>query len=397
MNSEEDETEKFNKGFYYSIQGSQNKVISEDDKIKIKPKVYDQYGDLSKISREIYNTVEPAIKTEKVENYNPKPYGEKKNYPQNWSFYEKACSQEKLMFFKILKDAVDYLMIGYEYKGNGRPPAYYADIIKALCIRCYSNYSSWRAESELKIARAMGIIDDVYKRSTLNKYMQDKKVTELLHKLYKVLAEPLAEIEIYFAADATGLSNAYGNTRWMKIRHTKEEVQKKAEYSKLNIISGVKTNVICSAKVTYGTAHESPHFKPLLDDTAKIFNIKEVSADAGYLSKDNVKAISKIGAMPFIWPKKNVHITRFGPATPWNSMLRLWKENRMLFAQHYHRRSNVESTFGALKRKFGDFCRTKKIESQENEILCKVVCFNAAVLSEALLTYDLNTGFIASK
>lgn len=54
----------------------------------------------------------------------------------------------------------------------------------------------------------------------------------------------------------------------------------------------------------------------------------------------------------------------------------------------------MESTFGALKRKFGDFCRCKKPESQENEILCKIVCFNAAVLSEALLQYDLRKGFL---
>jgi len=68
----------------------------------------------------------------------------------------------------------------------------------------------------------------------------------------------------------------------------------------------------------------------------------------------------------------------------------------MYFAEHYHKRSNVESTFGSLKRKFGDFCRCKKPESQENEILCKIVCHNTAVLSEALLSYNLNKGFMGS-
>ena len=174
-------------------------------------------------------------------------------------------------------------------------------------------------------------------------------------------------------------------------------MKKVREYSKLHIISGCKTNVICSAKVTKGNAHESPYFKPLLDDTARIFNIKEVSADAGYLSRDNVKAIDKIGAVPFIAGKKNVNIPgKSGLRTPWNNMLRLWKRHQMFFAEHYHRRSNVESTFGSLKRKFGDFCRCKKESSQTNEILCKIVCYNASVLSEALLEYDLRRGFMAS-
>ena len=182
----------------------------------------------------------------------------------------------------------------------------------------------------------------------------------------------------------------------MKIRHTKEEKKHKKEYSKLHIISGIKTNVICSAKITKGTAHESPYFKPLLDDTCKIFNIKEISADAGYLSRDNVKAIYKIGAEPFIMGKRNVNVPNKNSISAWGKMLGLWKRDQMYFAEHYHRRSNVESTFSALKRKFGDFCRCKKEESQENEILCKIVCFNATILAEALLSENIHLKFMDS-
>ena len=357
----------------------------------------DTYEDLTKKARWIYKNVNPASKEIqlKLSEYKPKKFGEKKTYSQDWRTYYKNARTEKLMFFKLLKDAVDYLMIDYEYKGNGRPPVYHADILKCLCIKSYSNYSSWRVESELRIAKAMGIIDDIYVRSTLNKYMKSKKINLLLNKLYRVLAQPLASVEVYFAADATGISNAYGNTRWMNIRHTKEEAKKRREYSKLNIISGTKTNVIVSARVTKGTTHESPYFKSLVDDTVKMFNVKEISADAGYLSRENVKAVANIGAEPFIAGKRNVNINREKTNnSPWTKMLRLWKNNQMYFAEHYHRRSNVEATFGALKRRFGDFCRSKLPETQENEILCKVVCFNATVLSEALLQYDLKEGFI---
>ena len=350
------------------------------------------YPDLSKLSERIYKNIKPNkdIQQKLITS------SEKKYYTQDWPLYQKACSQEKLMFFRILKDAIDHLSIKYEYKGNGRPPAYMGDILKALCIKSYNNYSSWRTGSELKIAKAMGIIDSVPKRGTLLKYLQDSRTTCLLHSLYKAIAEPLADVEVYFSADATGISNAYGNTRWMKIRHTKEEAKHRREYSKLHIISGCKTNCICSAKITKGTEHESPYFKPLLDDTVKIFSIKEVSADAGYLSKDNVKAISGIGAAPFIMGKKNVNVPRAGPISAWGGMLRLWKNHQIYFAEHYHKRSNVEATFGALKRKFGDFCRCKKSISQENEILCRIVCFNSVVLAEALLSYDLKKGFMAS-
>ena len=352
--------------------------------------------ELMKISEKIYRDVNPAVKDvqSRLGMYDPKPFGEKRTYSQNWSVYSKACSQEKLMFLRILKDAVDYLDIDYEYKGNGRPSIFTGDVLKCICIKAYHNYSWWRLESELKIARSMGIIDFVPKKTTLANYAQNPKVISLLHRLYKLIAEPLAEIEVYFAADATGISNAYGNTRWMKIRHTPQEIKHRKEYSKLHIISGIKTNCICAVKVTKGHAHESPHLKSLLDDTAKIFNIKEVSADAGYLSKDNVKAISNLGAVPYIMGKKNVYVPNKNTKSDWGMMLRLWKHHQMFFSEQYHKRSNVEATFGALKRKYGDFVRSKKPCSQETEILSKIVCFNASVLAEALLSYDLKGSFL---
>lgn len=357
---------------------------------------FDAYKDLRKLTSRIYKTVKPVEREvqHRLTRYNPKPYGTKKTYPQNWVLYGIATSQEKLMFFTILQDAVDHLLIEHEYKGNGRPAAFYGDIVKSLCIKSYHGYSSWTLESELHIAQAMGIIDIVHKRSTLNKYLQSAKIGDLLDKLYKTIAEPLKDVEAYFATDATGISASYGNTSWMKLRRTKEEKKHRKEFRKLYIITGCKTNCVCAAKVTEGTEHESPHFKGLLKETAKVFNIKELSADAGYLSRENVEAISKIGSVPFIMGRKNVNVPIKGRASAWGAMLRLWKKHQMFFAEHYHRRSNVESTFSMLKRKHGAFCRAKKPISQENEILCKIVCHNAVVLAEALLSYDLRGGFL---
>jgi transposase len=42
----------------------------------------------------------------------------------------------------------------------------------------------------------------------------------------------------------------------------------------------------------------------------------------------------------------------------------------------YHKRSNVESTFSAIKRVFGDFVRSKNKTAQINEVLLKIICHN---------------------
>jgi transposase len=320
----------------------------------------------------------------------------KKSYSQNWPLYEKACSQEKIMFLKIIKEAVDQIGPREEYKGNGRPAVDYGDIIKSLCIKGYNNISSWRTESELRIAKSFGVIQWIHKRSTLNKYMKDEALTPWLHKIYQLIAEPLNEVEVDFAIDATGFSNGYGNATWSKVRHTKIENAKKKDYTKLHIITGVKTNVICTAILTEGTKHESPFFIGMLNDTLKRFKMKEISADAGYISYANVNASARAGVIPFIMPKKTCSSSNKGPMSPWNLIVETWKYNKFFFAEHYHKRSNVESTFSALKRKFGDSCRCKDFFSRHNEILCRIICYNAAVLAEALLSYDLNSKFVAS-
>jgi len=48
--------------------------------------------------------------------------------------------------------------------------------------------------------------------------------------------------------------------------------------------------------------------------------------------------------------------------------------------QHYHKRSNVESTFSAIKRKFGDSIRSRTENAMVNEALCKILCHNICCL-----------------
>jgi len=47
---------------------------------------------------------------------------------------------------------------------------------------------------------------------------------------------------------------------------------------------------------------------------------------------------------------------------------------------HYHRRSNVESTFSMIKRVIGDTLRSKDLVGQINETLLMVVCHNIRCL-----------------
>jgi transposase len=64
----------------------------------------------------------------------------------------------------------------------------------------------------------------------------------------------------------------------------------------------------------------------------------------------------------------------------WQQMFHYFMLKRDEFLEHYHKRSNVESTFSMLKRKFGDSLRSKTDTAMINEALCKVLCHNLVVL-----------------
>lgn len=306
----------------------------------------------------------------------------KVNYPQNWSLYNLSQTKEKMMFLKLLNNAVDCLEIPCNYS-FGRPSVPVDDMIKCCCIKVFNNFSSRRTIAELQLAFALGYIKKVYHFNTICKYMKDPSITSHLHDAYKLLASPLVDIENYFAIDASGLST-FNRKKWLEVRFDRKLVK---DYKKLHIVSGVNTHVIISAQVTEGTRNDSPMLEGLIIDASKRFKIKEVYADAGYLSRQNCEAITQLGGVPYIMPKEN-STPRAGRSIAWHSMIRLWKDNQQLFKKHYHQRSNAESVFSMLKRKYLPYVRSKSDTAQYNEILCKVVCHNASVLVNSI--FELN-------
>ena len=62
---------------------------------------------------------------------------------------------------------------------------------------------------------------------------------------------------------------------------------------------------------------------------------------------------------------------------------------------HYHKRSNVESTFSAVKRLFGDSVMSKSDAGMVNEVLCKLLCHNIVVLIHEMYALGIEPNFWA--
>ena len=66
---------------------------------------------------------------------------------------------------------------------------------------------------------------------------------------------------------------------------------------------------------------------------------------------------------------------------------------RAAFLKHYHLRSNVESTFSMMKRKFGDSFRSETDVAMVNESLCKILCHNLVVLIHEMCELGIDPVF----
>ena len=123
------------------------------------------------------------------------------------------------------------------------------------------------------------------------------------------------------------------------------------------------------------------------------FEVKEVVADKGYLSKENYNFIDEIGATGFIPFKSNSNERGRGNGPVWRKALFFFQENPQKFNEHYHKRSNVETTFYMIKQKFGDILFTKNLTANFSEMACKIICHNICCLIRAYYKFDLKNTF----
>ncbi len=323
-----------------------------------------------------------------MDNISPEEPIIKISYPQDWVSYNSAQTQEKILFLELLYELTSQVPQP-EYKRNGRPPADIGEMIFSCCLKEYLDFSSRRSQSDIKLAQQLGYLGHSPHFNTVLKYLRKAELKKILTKLIEISALPLKEVELDFAADATGFSTVmYG--QWLAKRNVYKE---KRTFKKAHCMCGVKTNVITHIEVTDGYIHDTLMFEKLVRNTARNFDMREVSADKGYSTEKNLHLVTEHGAIPFIVFKKNARISD-DKMLIWRVMLRYFKNHKEDFMKHYHKRSNVETVFSMVKRKFGSQVRSKDPIAQENEVLCKALCHNIVVLIHEMfelgITFDLS-------
>jgi transposase len=300
-------------------------------------------------------------------------FAEKKSYTQDWSAYNLAQTTEKHRFQELLFDLCRGIPQPPRQTGKrGRDPVLLSDAVFAATFKVYSTLSTRRFACDLKDAQARGHVTKSIHHNSICAYLENDALIPIFHNLIAESARPLASVETDFAVDSSGFSSSKFD-RWYDEKYGVE--RSKHTWVKVHICCGVKTNVVSAVRILDRDAADCPQFSPLVNATAKTFKIGEVSADKAYLSHNNLELVESLGGTPFVQFKTN-SVSNDGV---WGKMFHYFQFKQQDYLDHYHKRSNVESTFSAVKRKFGDSVRSRSPTAMINEVLAKFLCQNICV------------------
>jgi transposase len=298
-------------------------------------------------------------------------------YPQPWAAYNRAQVTEKETFCTLLRDLV--ADVPSPEQKRGRPALPLSDMLFASAYKVYSTVSGRRFMTDLRDATAKGFIDRTPHYNSIFNVLDREDITPILKSLITRSAMPLKAVETNFAVDSTGFGtqNFY---RHYSAKYGRDQVRR--EFVQLHAMIGTKTNVVTAAEATVGPSSETAIMPGLLAETTPHFIVEQVAADKGYSSRNVLELLDGKGIKPLVPFKNNAVAQRKGhaPSEVWTRLFHFFSLHRDEFLAAYHTRSNIESTFSAMKRKFSDTIRSKGPIAQVNEALLKVICHNLVCL-----------------
>jgi hypothetical protein len=313
-----------------------------------------------------------------------KPKRKRPTYSQDWPNYNKAQTNEKRLFQVLLADLCGTLEDPPAKTGRPRIPL--RDAMFAAVFKVYSTVSGRRFVTDLQAAREVGHIGTAPHYNSVFRVFDLVATFRQLKRLIALSAVPLRAVETTFAADSSGFStNRFG--RWFDAKYGVDRTE--AAWVKCHLMCGVNTHIVTAVEL--GKQHDGQMLPDLHATTADTFTVDEVCADKAYLSREILELIDGAGGVPLIPFKVNSKPDKNGEV--WEKLYHHFALRRDEFLARYHQRSNVESVFSMVKRKFGDGLRSKSFLALQNEALAKILCHNLVVLVHEMYEHGIVADF----
>ena len=318
----------------------------------------------------------------------------RKTYPQNWKAYDMASIQQKELFLKMLNGLCDKIpQPDYKF---GRPKLPLRDMVFSSALKVYSTFSLRRFSTDMRDAQDKGFIEKAPYYSTVARYMESQELIPILNGLITTSSLPLRNVESSFGIDSTGFSPSKFS-RWFSHKYGKERDRK--IWYKLHLVNGSATHIITACEVTIQYISDMNELPKLVEETHENFDMKQLTADKGYLSDNNLMFLDKMGIAGYIPFKSNTapvdnRQSKNYHSEIWRNAYNYFAMHQSAFLQHYHDRSNTETVMHMVKSKFGDGVRSKSEVACINEILLKALCHNICVLIQEMFELGIKPEFL---
>jgi transposase len=324
----------------------------------------------------------------------------RKQYSQH-STYTRGQTEEMRLVDTLLRELVSTVPDFPRAPGlPGPAPTPLHEELYAAILKVYSGLSGRRACGVYRNVADRGLLTRAPSYAVASNLLTRAEITPILNGLLHLSATPLAGLEEggTVAPDSTGVqTTSFGG--WREEKHRE---QRKKMWIKVHAIVGTKTHVIVRAIVSDKNTGDAPEFGPLLRGAVEWgFHPSRVVADKGYMSAENYALAAGMGiepVIPFRAGTVSNEVNRIRGVTKpeaWTKAYHLFQANRGEFNRRYHARSNVESVFSALKRKFGENIRSRTSVSQVNEVLAKLICYNLTVVVHEMFENGIAPYFAA--
>ena len=164
------------------------------------------------------------------------------------------------------------------------------------------------------------------------------------------------------AIDGTGFSKTDPSFHYLK----RIDGINPRTYTKLSALLDLETKKFLMMRIRTSPRHDMQDVKYLLK---RVSDVKRFYGDSGYDAEWLHEQCYWSGIQTYIPPRRNVRLRKFR-----KKQMKNWDK------KEYNLRSNVESGFSAIKRKYGDAVRAKRIEGMRAEILLKGIAHNLELI-----------------
>lgn len=181
-------------------------------------------------------------------------------HSRSWTTYNAASCEEKSRFVALLADLCRGVPQPPRLPGAGRARLPLKDMVFAAAYKVYIGFSSRRFTSDLRKAFVDGQVNSTPHFNSVNNYLANPDLTEILKGLVTLSSLPLKAVETNFAVDSSGFSTSRF-IRWYNKKYGKEVDNR--EWVKCHLMCGVQTKIVTSVDISGWTAHDTNYFEAI--------------------------------------------------------------------------------------------------------------------------------------